>query len=141
MRRLALVVALAATAALAVVGVGASGTFRGVTPVAVSGNPKCSDLSKFGVSPSTQPIKFEPPVHGASLGGVNILVDGNRVGWYTFPPVHVKAAIVKGGPNVNLYVYAGEDFSDGWFDPVTNPKTGQVYGLGAVTFCVTVDPS
>lgn len=141
MRRLALLVALAATAALAVVGVGAADTFRGIAPVVVSGNPKCSDLTKLGVPAGTQSIKFEPPVQGASSGGINIFVDGSRVSWYTFPPVHVQAAIVKGGPNVNVYVYAGFDFSDGWFDPVTNAKTGQSYGLGAVTFCVTVDPS
>jgi hypothetical protein len=145
MRRLTLLVALAATTALAVVGVGAADTWAHVTPVAVSGNPKCSDLTNQGVPAGTQSIKFEPPVHGASSGGINILVEGNRVAWYTSPPVRVRAAIVKGGPNVNLYVYPAPSpelaYTDGWFDPVTNPKTGQVYGLGAVTFCVTTDPA
>ena len=135
MQRFALIAALAATVGLAVAGVGAAGTYRGVPPVYTAGNPTCSDLPGLA---STTPIKFSSPVNGASAGGISIVVDGNRVAWFTFPPIHVQAVIVKGGPNANVYFNGGHDFSDGTLDTVTNPKNGKSYGLGDVTFCTTV---
>lgn len=123
----------AVVAALAVAGVAAAGSFRGIQPTVMSGNPACSDI--VGLS-FTKQVKFSPPVNGASSGRVHIFVEGNSIGWYTLGDVLVKAAIVKGGNNANLYRYpAVDDYSDGGLVPPTNPKTGKAYDLGAVTFC------
>ena len=120
-------------AALVVVGVAAGASYRGIVPVTMAGNPACRDVP--GLSFSSQ-VKFSPALNGASAGGVHIFVDGNTVGWYTLGDVLVKAAIVKGGANANLYRYPGTvDFSDGTLLPPLNPKTGRVYGLDGVTFC------
>ena len=49
--------------------------------------------------------------------------------------VTVRAVIVKGGSNANVYVYPRGDYSDGGLQTPVNPKSGKPYGLGYVTFC------
>jgi hypothetical protein len=120
-------------AALVVAGVAAGASYRGIQPFTIAGNPTCRDVP--GLSFSSQ-VKFSPALNGASAGGVHIFVDGNKVGWYTLGDVLVKAAIVKGGANANVYRYPGtDDFSDGTLLPPLNSKTGRAYDLGGVTFC------
>ena len=128
------IVRLAAVAAVLVAaGVAAAGTFRGVSPTVLAGNATCRDVP--GLSYSTQ-IRFSAPVNGSSSGGVYLFVDGNTVGWYTLGDILVKAVLVKGGVNTNVYRYpAIDDYSDGGLVPPTNPKTHAPYDLGNVTVC------
>jgi hypothetical protein len=134
MRKFATKVVLATAAALIVVGVAAGATYRGIEPITIAGNPTCSNVP--GLTFTSQ-VKFATPINGASAGGVHIFVDGNTVGWYTLggAPL-IKTVIVKGGSAANVYRYpAFDDFSDSGLLPPLNPKTGNVYGLGSVTFC------
>jgi hypothetical protein len=132
MRKLAVKAAIIA-AALVVAGVAAGATYRGVEPILIAGNPACQDVPGLSF---TKQVKFSTPVNGASAGGVHIFVDGNTVSWYTLGDILVKAVIVKGGSNANVYKYpAFDDYSDGTLLPPLNRKTGKVYDLGAVTFC------
>jgi hypothetical protein len=134
MRKFATKVVLMTAAALIVVGVAAGATYRGIEPITIAGNPTCSNVP--GLTFTSQ-VKFAAPINGASAGGVYLFVDGNTVGWYTLggAPL-IKAVIVKGGPSANVYKYpAFDDFSDGSLLPPLNPKNGNVYTLGSVTFC------
>lgn len=131
MNKVAVKAAIAA-AALVVASVALGASYRGIVPVTMGGNPACRDVP--GLSFSSQ-VRFSPALNGASAGGVHIFVDGNTVSWYTLGDVLVKAAIVKGGTNANVYRYQGSDFSDGTLLPPLNSKTGTVYDLGGVTFC------
>jgi hypothetical protein len=129
------------TAALVIVGVSSAGTVRGITPVTVAGNPTCSTLS--GVTYSSE-VKFNPPVNGASTDGIYIFVNGNVVGWYVLREIRditVRAVIVKGGSNANVYVYPGGDYSDGGLQTPLNPKNGKPYDPGYVTFCYDLGTS
>jgi hypothetical protein len=137
-KRFLLRAAFATSIALAVVGAASAATVRGIVPVTVAGNPSCSELS--GVS-SSESVKFSPPVHGASANGLFILVDGKSLGWYVLREIRdisVRAVIVKGGSNSNVYIYPGSDYSDGPLFAPTNPKNGRPYDLGAATFCFDV---
>jgi hypothetical protein len=134
-RKFVLRVGLVLTAALVIVGVSSAGTFRGITPVTVTGNPTCSSVS--GLTYSAE-VKFSPPVHGATADGVYIFVESNVVGWYVLRDIRdvtVRAAIVKGGTNANVYVYPGGDYSDGGLQAPLNPKNGKPYAPGYVIFC------
>lgn len=124
-----------ATAAVAIVAVSAAaaGTFRGIEPSVLSGNPGCADVP--GLAYHTQ-VNFDSPQNGASASGVYLFIDGNKVGWYTQGDVLVKAVIVKGGNNGNVYRYTSEqDYSDGGLLPPLNQKTGTTYTLGSVRVC------
>jgi hypothetical protein len=128
-------VALLVTAALVFVGASSAGTVRGITPVTVAGSPTCSTLSGVTYSAET---RFTSPINGANADGIYIFVDGNVVGWYVLREIrdiNVRAVIVKGGPNANVYVYPGGDYSDGGLLTPLNPKNGKPYGLGYVIFC------
>ena len=131
MRKLAVKAAIIA-AALVVAGVAAGATYRGVEPILIAANPACRDVPGLSF---TKQVKFSTPINGASAGGVYIFVDGNTVGWYTLGDILVKAVIVKGGTDANVYKYPAFDYSDGTLLPPLNPKTGKVYDLGTVTFC------
>jgi hypothetical protein len=122
-----------ALAALVLAGIATGASYRGYVPVVISGNPGCADVPNLSF---TTQVRFSTPVNGATAGGVHITVDGNTLGWYTLGDILVKAVIVKGGPNANLYRYpAIDDYSDGTLLPPVNTKTGSVYSLGSATFC------
>jgi len=133
MSRLGLIL-VAVVTGLVVAGVAAAGSFRGIEPVVVASNPGCADL---GISYTTQ-VRFTSPANGSSAGGIFLFVDGNSLGWFTNGDIVVKAVIVKGGPNGNVYLYPDPTvvgFSDGSLVPPTNTKTHKPYDLGAATFC------
>jgi hypothetical protein len=132
MRKYFLTVVAVAATGLVIVAASAAGSYRGIEPVLVAGNPGCKDLA--GLSYSAE-VKFVSPVNGMSAGGIHLFVEESGVGWYVLLNENVRAVIVKGGTNANVYRYPGGDFSDGSLVPPRNPKNGSLYGLGSVTFC------
>ena len=143
MRQLLLVCVLAGVAALVVAALAAAATFRGIEPVLVSGKDmrgSTFDCSGYGASNS---VKFEPPVNGASAGGITLLVPGpgdpGTITWYTEggTPI-VAAAIVKGGKNANAYIYRGSvdypHFSDSGLH-APNKSATEFYDAGYILFC------
>jgi hypothetical protein len=104
-----------------------------VEPVYHAGNPSCMDLGY------DHGLKFDPPSAGSKSGG-GVTVDlslgsdqyGQLVNWSSSKPI--DAVIVKGGPNANAYVYAGESSGDtGLHAPFNGPD--KYYGLSHVDFC------
>jgi hypothetical protein len=104
-----------------------------VEPVYHPGNPSCYDLGY------DHELKFDPPTAGSqSGGGVTVELSlgadqyGQLVNWTSSKPI--DAVIVKGGPNANAYVYAGESSGDtGLHAPFNGPD--KYYGLSHVNFC------
>ena len=139
LKRRFLGVVLAGAALLAVAGTSSAATVRGIVPYVVSGNIGCSQVR--GVS-TTSSATFSPPANGSSSSGLFVLVDSSRsFGWYVVPGIRdvtVRAIIVKGGPNSNVYVYPGGDYSDGPITAPVNPKNGKLYDVGSATFCFNV---
>ena len=152
MRKLLLTVAAIVAAGLLVVTIGAAAvvpvpppSYQGTAPVVYAGNTDCKDLTGWvnpNVTYSTQ-IKFVLPVNGTSAGGMNVVIDANGIGWFVTNNQDVRAVIVKGGPNANVYFYpahpATGDFVDG---SMTTPgtfdsKKGQwkFPALGYMEFC------
>ena len=133
-----LLTAMVASFGLAAASTGSAATVRGIVPFVMAGNVSCSQLS--GVT-WTESATFSPVVNGASANGVNVLVSSSTTfGWYVVPDVRdvsVRAVIVKGGPNSNVYIYPGSDYSDGPMTAPTNPKNGKLYDVGLATFCLT----
>jgi hypothetical protein len=138
MKRLVLQVVLLGVALLALAAASSAATVRGIVPFVASGTPTCSQVAPAATGSAT----FSPPANGASSNGLFVLVNNSAsFGWYVVPDirdVRVRAVIVKGGPNSNVYVYAGGDYSDGPLTAPTNPKNGKPYDVGAATFCFTV---
>jgi hypothetical protein len=138
MKRTLLLIALVGSVALAVVGASPGATVRGITPYVVSGYPSCAQVGAVG----TNSVTFTPPVNGASSNGIYLLVDSSTsFGWYVLPEIQnvdVRTIIVKGGPNSNVYVYPGGDYSDGPITAPRNPKNGKLYDVGSATFCFNV---
>lgn len=132
MRKFLRTVVAVAAAGLVIVAASAAGSYRGVEPVVVAGSPSCKDIA--GLSYSAE-VKFAEPVNGSNLDGIYLLLDQTGISWYTLLNENVRAVIVKGGPNANVYRYPGGDFSDGLIVPPRNPKNGKLYGLGYVTVC------
>jgi len=120
-------------AAGALIAVPAAASAASVEPVLQLGNPTCADLG-YG-----HEIKFDPPSAGSGAAdGVTVdmsLADdefGKLVSWTASAPT--DAVIVKGGPNANAYVYAGESSGDtGLHTPFNGPDN--YYGLSHVDFC------
>jgi len=139
MKRFLLQVALIGAVCLAVVGASSAATVRGIVPFVVSGSVNCSQLR--GVS-YTDSVTFSSPVNGASSNGLFLLADrSTSFDWYVLRDIRditVRAVIVKGGPNSNVYLYPGGDYSDGPLTAPTNAKNGKLYDVGAVTICFTV---
>jgi hypothetical protein len=138
MKRTLLLVALGSSVALAVVGASAAATVRGITPHVASGYPGCAQVGAAG----TNSVTFTQPANGASSNGIYLLVDSSTsFGWYVLPEIQnvdVRTIIVKGGPNSNVYVYHGGDYSDGPITAPKNPKNGKLYDVGSATFCFNV---
>jgi hypothetical protein len=138
MKRTPLLVALVSSVALAVVGASPGATVRGITPYVASGYPSCAQVGAAG----TNSVTFAPPVNGASSNGIYLLVDTSAsFGWYVLPEIQnvdVRTIIVKGGPNSNVYVYRGGDYSDGPITAPKNPKNGKLYDVGSATLCFKV---
>jgi hypothetical protein len=138
MRRFLLQVVLIGAVFLAAATASSAATVRGITPYLASGYPSCTQIGARG----TDSVTFTSPVNGASSGGITLLVDSSTTfGWYVDPGVRnvdVRAIIVKGGPNSNVYIYPGGDYSDGPIRAPTNPKNGKPYDVGAATFCFNV---
>jgi hypothetical protein len=132
MRKFLLAVVAVAAAGLVVIAASAAGSYRGVEPVVVAGSPSCNDLA--GLSYSAE-VKFAEPVNGANAGGIYLLLDQTGISWYVLLNENVRAVIVKGGPNANVYFLPEGVFSDGLLAPPNNPKNGKPYGLGYLTFC------
>ena len=139
MKRFLVLVAIVGSVGLTVAGASSAATVRGIVPFVMAGNVSCSQLT--GVS-YTDSVTFTPVVNGASSNGLFLLVDSSTsFGWFVLRDIrdiNVKAVIVKGGPNSNVYVYPGGDYSDGPMNAPTNPKNGKPYDVGAATFCFTV---
>jgi hypothetical protein len=120
-------------AAGALVALPAAASAASVEPAFHAGNPSCIDLG-YG-----RELKFDPPSAGTKSGdGVTVELSngadelGPLVDWTSSAPV--DAVIVKGGPNANVYVYAGESSGDtGLHAPFNGP--GKYYGLSHVAFC------
>src|SRR5215203_4375206 len=120
-------------AAGALVAVPAAASAASVEPVYHEGNPNCMDLG-YG-----HEIKFDPPSAGTKSGdGVSVQMSigadqfGAVVDWSS--SAAIDAVIVKGGPNANAYVYAGESSGDtGLHAPFNGPD--KYYGLSHVNFC------
>ena len=114
-------------------------TVRGITPYVASGYPSCAQVGAGGM----KSVTFTSPVNGASSNGIYLLVDSSTsFGWYVLPEIQnvdVRTIIVKGGPNSNVYVYPGGDYSDGPITAPKNPKSGKLYGVGSATFCFDVE--
>jgi len=138
MRKLLLTVAAIVAAGLLVVAMGAAAdvpvpppSYQGIAPVVYAGNPDCKNLTGWvnpNVTYSAQ-IKFVLPVNGTSGGGMNVALAANTpvgtgIGWYVNNAQDVRAVIVKGGANANVYFYpahpATGDFVDG---SMTTPGT------------------
>ena len=132
MRKFLFTIVAVVAAGLVVVAVGAAGSVRGVEPVVVAGSPKCSDLAGLN---ATAELKFGSPVNGLTAGGIHLFVLTGGVGWWVENHENVRAVIVKGGPNANVYWYPGGDLSDDGLATPTNAKKGTPYGLGYVSFC------
>ena len=134
MRRQAFVLLVLTVVVAVIVGAAIAGTARGIEPFVVASNPGCSDVP--GLSYQTQ-VNFDQPQNGSNAAGVYLFVDGAKVSWYTLlPNVVVKAVIVKGGRDGNVYRYtSGQDYSDGGLYPPTNPKSGTPFALGSVRVC------
>jgi hypothetical protein len=159
MRKFLLLAATVATTGLVVVAAADAATppgqsFRGYTPFQVSGNPDCKDLAGMtltrqtpdgqtvmGVVPtSANQARFAPPVNGATDGHINLSLNSDPgVGWWVSND-DVDTVIVKGGPNANVYIYPGGDFSDGSLTAPAN-KGGQPAAIGSVTVCYNPLPS
>ena len=136
MRKFLFTVAAIVVAGSVIVATGAAvdvpRSYQGVAPVVVAGNVDCKDLTGW-VDPSrtySQQIKFVLPVNGTSGGGMNVVIDpgnppGAGLGWYVVNNADVRAVIVKGGSNANVYFYPAHvegDFVDG---SMTTPGTLQ----------------
>jgi hypothetical protein len=138
MKRVLVWFALVGTAGLVVVGASSGATVRGITPFVASGYPSCAEVGAAG----TNSVTFTRPVNGASSNGIYLLVDSSTsFGWYVLPEIQnvgVRTIIVKGGPNSNVYVYPGGDYSDGPITAPKNPKNGKLYDVGSATFCFNV---
>jgi hypothetical protein len=132
MRKFLSTVVAVAAAGLVVITASAAGSYRGVEPVVVAGAPGCKDIA--GLSYGAE-VKFVLPVGGQSAGGIYLIPDQPGIGWYVLLNERVRAVIVKGGPNANVYRYQGDLFSDGQLETPLNPKNGRPYGLSYVTFC------
>jgi hypothetical protein len=132
MRKFLLTVVAVAAAGLVVITASAAGSYWGVEPVVVAGSPSCKDIA--GLSYSAE-VKFAEPVNGVNAGGIYLLLLQRGIDWYTLLHENVRAVIVKGGPNANVYRYPGDIFSDGLLGTPLNPKNGKPYGLGYVTVC------
>ena len=113
---------------------GASATH--VDPVLVEGNASCPE--------GTTPVKIENPSDGDSGSDgdfeVSIGVDGAAQTLdFTATGGTVLVAIVKGGPDSNLYDYrpAGTTADSGLHAPENEntPQEGDFYGLSHVSFC------
>jgi len=139
MKRFLLKVVPVAAVGLVVAGASSAGTVRGIEPYVVSGSIGCSQVR--GIQ-TTGSATFSPPVNGASSNGLFVLVDNSKsFGWFVLRDVRditVRAVIVKGGPNSNVYVYPGGDYSDGPLSAPVNPKNGKPPDVGSATFCYTV---
>jgi hypothetical protein len=132
MRKFLLPVVAVAAAGLIVVTASTAASYRGVEPAIVAGSPGCRDLA--GLSYGAE-VKFVSPVNGVNAGGMHFVLDENGVGWWVLFNEDVRAVIVKGGPNANVYRYPEGVFSDGSMGTPLNPKNGKPYGLSYVTFC------
>jgi hypothetical protein len=131
MGRLTVVAVLAVVAMFVAAGPGAANhTFNGVPHVTVPGNPTCPSFGEFDGS-----VTFTAPTNGAFASGIGLFVEGDRLSWWTTAPQQVQVAIVKGGPNAEVYTYGWPYFSDGGLFAPVNPRKGKPYGLGSATFC------
>ncbi|MCK2094399.1 hypothetical protein [Thauera aromatica] len=113
-----------------------------VPGVFVPGNPTCSQLIS-GVDGLVE-FKINDPADGNFLHGtasfeidVRSTADGPVFDW-EISGGRVYGIVAKGGPNANLYDYAGNGvlvFHDDGLHSPTNPSNGKYYGLSHVSFC------
>lgn len=113
-----------------------------VPAVFVPGNPTCSQLIS-GVDGLVE-FKINDPADGNFLHGTasfEIDVRSTALGpvfdW-EIAGGQVYGIVAKGGPNANLYDYAGNGvlvFHDDGLHSPTNPNNGKYYGLSHISFC------
>lgn len=107
-----------------------------VTPIFIAGNPSCADLGfDFGFKP--QP---EPPPSGTytfpAPDGVNTVTISSDGTFFDFSStLSLDVAIVKGGPNANVYVYDPEASSDSGLSSPINPNNDQPFAISHIEFC------
>jgi hypothetical protein len=107
---------------------------RGVQPVSVEGNPRCSDYDLEG-------CKIDPPNGGTyECSGVDVSINptqGSTLSWES--EAAWELVIVKGGPAANLFRYVPAEISDTLLHAPIGPSGG-FYGLSHVNFCGPGDP-
>jgi len=132
MRKLTLIAALAATAALSVVVASASAARPDFNPV-------CLGTKIEGGSSGTYAMPF-----GAETGSITILVEETEMGptfsFETGDPDHVVGFVdVKGGTSLNSYSFVTEATPNGVtsasdLHAALNPKSGEWYGISYLCF-------
>lgn len=112
----------------------------GQSPVLYQGNPNCSTLG-FNRS-----YKIDPPVAGVdvktfpSVGTLTTTINSNGSVNFLSAPAFVRAFIVKGGPNANVYFYdPASAVGNGLVTPLND--NGQPYGLSHVEMCYQLQSS
>ncbi|HJU42898.1 MAG TPA: choice-of-anchor P family protein [Vicinamibacterales bacterium] len=116
---------------------GGTSSSKGVQPVVIVDNPSCAD-----VAPGTIELKIQPVVAGTHSDGtlefaILSVFDNRFFDWAS--NIGVDAIIVKGGPNANVYSYAGEATRDGSLHAPINHQNNKPYGLSHVSVCYDQD--
>lgn len=120
-----------------------------VEPVFYPGNPACADLTscscQYGFKINQAPNGTFPIINGEGTtltGGampdpsntITILnSDESYFDWTSTLPI--KAVIVKGGPNANVYFYDPPSYGDTGLHAPINPENGMPFGLSHLEFC------
>lgn len=126
--------------------------FSCVTPIVVSGNPNCATLnassnSAFAHITSNFGFKIDPPASGTwtftnaagrtltgsapPSGSSRVTVSLQNSKTFNWSATRsIKAVIVKGGPNANVYAYAPSAFSD-----TTLTTVGNGPAISHIEFC------
>jgi hypothetical protein len=105
-----------------------------VDPAFVPGNPSCTDLGyDFGFKPQPEPPPTGTYTFPDGVNAATIASDGTYFDWTS--TLGIDAVIVKGGPNVNLYEYSPESFSDSGLHSPINSNTGLPFAISHIEFC------
>jgi hypothetical protein len=118
-----------------------------VTPTFVAGNipgagsQVCMDQRVNPTGAEWLGFKIDPPVTGTTLGILHTISgsEGQYLAWSAPANVHVKAVLVKGGDDNNLYSYNPPALSGdaGLASPLNNG--GQLPGISHFVICYTLE--
>ena len=111
-----------------------AGTAAASGPTFVSGNPDCADIQG---SASWTEIKIESPngTKRAANGDISVTTTATGTLIDFVASTGVDAVIVTGGPNANVYTFAGEATRGDDLHAPVNPSNGGFYGLSHISFC------